>query len=166
MSFMDFLNAEQLQALRAPLRSSETSEILERLNTLFQHDWSLELEVFSVEHPTVRARLKIKHIVRDGLGQADALKDAERQAISNAAQLLGMGTETDVPTVSTDQPSPLPEKPKAHQHIDDMLEKCREAGLSKEALRYIINGYGTTVEESRQIYVSLRELLKKHGHHA
>ena len=164
---MDVLTPEQLQTLRAPLIREESSEVLERLNTLFAHDWSLELDVFDVEHPTVRARIRINHITRDGLGQAETLKEAEKRAILNAAKVLGMGAGEPAAQTSAEPSGPAePAKPKAHQHIDELVERCREAGLSREALQLIKNGYGNSVEESRQIYVGLRELLKKNGHHA
>ena len=163
---MDFLTPEQLQALRAPLTRGDSAEVLERLNRLFQNDWSLELDVFHVEHPTIRARIRIQHINRDGLGQAESLKDAEKQAILNAAKMLGMGTGEVSLAAAPPQESREPEKPKHHQHIDDMMEKCREVGLGREAIKLVSKGYGANLEESRQIYIALRDLLKKHGHHA
>ncbi|GGJ24684.1 hypothetical protein [Deinococcus roseus] len=167
---MDFLTPEQFQNLRAPLTRDDSNEVLERLNTLFEHDWSLELDVFDVEHPTVRARIRIRHITRDGLGQADTLRAAEKQAVLNAARVLGMGTGNpdEAPVVASSEPAPLPEKPKAHQHIDELMQKCGELGLGKEAAKLMLEfkGYGATLDDSRKFYVALRELLKKNGHHA
>ncbi|GEM47629.1 hypothetical protein [Deinococcus cellulosilyticus] len=163
---MDFLTPEQLQTLRAPLIREESSEVLERLNTLFAHDWSLELDVFDVEHPTVRARLRIQHITRDGLGQAESLKEAEKRALLSAARVLGMGTGEATAQASTAPAEPA--KPKAHQHIDELMEKCNQVGLGLEAAKLSMQykGYGETLEDSRKLYVALRELLKKNGHHA
>ena len=49
---------------------------------------------------------------------------------------------------------------KARDHINDLLEQLRALGRGKEATRFVMRGYGETVEESRAIYKEIQAVLK------
>ncbi|MBB6099975.1 hypothetical protein HNR42_003436 [Deinobacterium chartae] len=146
--------------------------------------WAYQLSVISVSPAVVHARLELGGSARDGLGSGLHLEDASRAALSAAAAAFGIGEhelsaphrwapyDPEQPTAaatlapahsSTAQPSPEPVKPKAHQHIDEMMERLKEAGLGLEAAKLSMRygGYGSTLEESRQLYAQLRDLLRE-----
>ena len=65
------------------------------------------------------------------------------------------------------QAPPLdPERGKAQKHIDDMLEKLKasDGNLHVQGLQIMMKkykGYGSSLEESRALYLELKDLLKK-----
>jgi len=67
-----------------------------------------------------------------------------------------------------DPPAPAldPERVKAQKFIDDMLEKLKgsDAALHRQGLQIMMKkykGYGSSLEESRALYLELKDLLKK-----
>jgi|GEM_PF-1396067 len=76
----------------------------------------------------------------------------------------------DLEAVSAHSEPPVPaldpERVKAQKFIDDMLEKLKEsdAALHRQGLQIMMKkykGYGSSLEESRALYLELKDLLKK-----
>ena len=68
----------------------------------------------------------------------------------------------------SEPPAPMldPERVKAQKFIDDMLEKLKgsDAALHRQGLQIMMKkykGYGSSLEESRALYLELKDLLKK-----
>jgi len=53
------------------------------------------------------------------------------------------------------------ERPDGHVVIDRLVERLKAEGLGKQAAQLVVthNGYGSTPEESRELYGKLRSLL-------
>lgn len=157
----------------------QAQALWERLDDVLAFAWSLELAVVSVQPAVVCAHLHCLGAKRSGIGQGLNLEAAEIAAISAAAKAFGIGQdELSLPhrweqaattgaasggtsaaaTASiTDQ-----DKPQAHRHIDDLVEKLRAAGLGLPTAKLMMRGYGETIEENRALYKQLRDLLAQH----
>ena len=76
--------------------------------------------------------------------------------------------DLDAVSTPTEPPAPAldPERVKAQKFIDDMLEKLKgsDAALHRQGLQVMMKkykGYGSSLEESRALYLELKDLLKK-----
>ena len=58
------------------------------------------------------------------------------------------------------EPPRDPQMDKARGHIDDLIAQIRAAGRGKEIAPILMRGYGTTLDESRQIYKELQAVLR------
>jgi len=74
--------------------------------------------------------------------------------------------QTEVQATVQDLPPLDPERGKAQKHIDDMLEKLKasDGNLHVQGLQIMMKkykGYGSSLDESRALYLELKDLLKK-----
>lgn len=149
--------------------------------------WGLEWACDSVQPPVVRARLTLLGVTREGLSGGHSLNDAKWAALADAVRTFGVAPAGEIPWVEYDAEdgpntsdledvTPLPTAPsaaalppepprdpqmeKARNHINDLLEQLRALGRGKEATRFMMRGYGETVEESRALYKEIQAVLK------
>lgn len=149
--------------------------------------WALAWACDSVQPPVVRARLTLLGVSREGLSGGHSLNDAKWAALADAVRTFGVSPAGEIPwveydaedgpnTSDLDEVTPLPTAPaasalppepprdpqmeKARNHINDLLEQLKAAGLGGEAARILMRGYGETVDESRAIYKEMHALLK------
>lgn len=149
--------------------------------------WGLTWACDSVQPPVVRARLTLLGVTREGLSGGHTLGDAKWAALADAARTFGVAPAGEIPwveydaedgpnTSDLDEVTPLPTAPsaaalppepprdpqmeKARDHINDLLDQLRALGRGKEVARFVLRGYGETVEESRAIYKEIQAVLK------
>ncbi len=149
--------------------------------------WSLRWACDSVTPPVVRACLSIGGSAREGLAAGHTLEDAKLAALADALGLWGLvspegqwvdyGPEDGANTADLEAEAaasappprlaPLPPEPprdpqmeKARTHINELIAQIEAAGLGKQVARVVMKGYGSTVEESRQIYKELQAIMQ------
>jgi len=88
--------------------------------------------------------------------------DADSDAREVEFEDLEAGSAHEAPPA----PALDPERVKAQKFIDDMLEKLKgsDAALHRQGLQIMMKkykGYGASLEESRALYLELKDLLKK-----
>ncbi len=89
------------------------------------------------------------------------LEESEYGARGVEFEDLDASTHSEPPAFALD-----PERVKAQKFIDDMLEnlKGHDAALHRQGLQIMMKkykGYGSSLEESRALYLELKDLLKK-----
>ena len=155
--------------------------VIERLEQHFgPYSWQDSYELLLQNPITVKARLSL-HIdglglvSREDVGTGPNFPQALAHAFQRAALKFGLGRELqadarevlaqDQPTPGDTPPGQPPQdeaKPDAHKHIDGLLEQLKAQGMGKEAAKTVMKygGYGRNLDESRQLFVELRNLLK------
>ncbi|MFC4453412.1 single-stranded DNA-binding protein [Deinococcus sonorensis] len=156
------------------------------LDRTLGNEWAVHYRAEHVAPPVVVARLTLSGMEREGLAQGHSLDDARRLALADALRAFGVtpaaseaqwveyDEEEGANVHELDQEAPataapattLPPAPprdpqleRARQHIDDLLEQLREAGLGAQAARVLARrGYGNTLDESREVYKELKGL--------
>ena len=156
--------------------------LVERLEQHFgPYSWQDSYELLVANPITVKARLSLQIdglglVSREDVGSGDSFPEALAHAFQRAALKFGLGRELQAdarwvnPAEAPGQPSeptPLAQpgeeiKPEAHQHIDRLMEQLKAQGTGKEAAKAVMRygGYGKNLDESRQLFVELRNLLK------
>ncbi|WP_261664675.1 single-stranded DNA-binding protein [Deinococcus sp. Marseille-Q6407] len=151
-------------------------------------EWTLHWACDGMQPPVVRARLGAAGLEREGLATGLTLEDARLAALADVARLYGIsvpgeghwvdydpeeGADTTLLEAETEaappapRPSLPPEPPrdpqmeKARGHIDDLIAQLRAAGHGKDIAPILMRGYGSTLEESRQIYKELQAVLRE-----
>ena len=153
--------------------------------------WGLGWGVEASAPYLVRCRLRLLGEDREALATAPALADAQALAAAEAARAWGLmpeapgahwveydpeegpntaeleAPEGPAPSPSAPRPEPEtvldPQLVRARQHIDDLLEGLKAAGLGGQAARVLARrGYGNTLEESREVYRELKTLQSAH----
>ena len=122
----------------------------------------------------VKCRLTVLGVTKEDVGEGESLKAAFSDALKRAAVKFGVGrhlyrmekvwVDYDEKTGRFTPPTGRAEakKPEAHELIDRLLERLKQAGKGKEAARVVTKygGYGRTPEETKRLYGELRALLK------
>lgn len=154
--------------------------LIERLEQHFgPYSWQDSYELLLSNPITVKARLSL-HIdglglvSREDVGTGPSFPEALAHAFQRVALKFGLGRELQAdarwseepagpPTVVTStQPTEEEVKPEAHKHIDSLMEQLKAQGMGKEAAKAVMKygGYGRNLDESRQLFVELRNMLK------
>lgn len=155
--------------------------LIERLEQHFgPYSWQDSYELLLHSPITVKARLSLQVdglglVSREDIGTGPNFPEAMAHAFQRAALKFGLGRELqadaravepeDQPAPGDTSVSPPPQeevKPEAHKHIDALMEQLKAQGMGKEAAKAVMKygGYGKTVDESRQLFVELRNMLK------
>lgn len=147
--------------------------------------WSLGWNCDSAQPYVVRVRLSTEGSYREGLAEGPTLHEARLAALADLARLFGLSAGegqwveydpeegANVAELETARPGPAstsalpPEPPRdpqmenARRHIEELVEKLKESGRGAEAMRYLMKGYGETLDESRAIYKQLKTILDR-----
>ena len=127
-------------------------------------DWQPSASLRSSEVPSSEGPSSATPRATEGLASQNRV-DEERDSSGSEYEL-----EDTVPLevqATVQQAPPLdPERGKAQKHIDDMLEKLKasDGNLHVQGLQIMMKkykGYGSSLEESRALYLELKDLLKK-----
>ena len=127
-------------------------------------DWQPSASLRSSEGPSSENRSSATPRATEGSASQNRV-DEERDSSDSEYEL-----EDTVPLevqATVQQAPPLdPERGKAQKHIDDMLEKLKasDGNLHVQGLQIMMKkykGYGSSLEESRALYLELKDLLKK-----
>ena len=127
-------------------------------------DWQPSASLRSSEGPSSENRSSATPRATEGSASQNRV-DEERDSSGSEYEL-----EDTVPLevqATVQQAPPLdPERGKAQKHIDDMLEKLKasDGNLHVQGLQIMMKkykGYGSSLEESRALYLELKDLLKK-----
>ena len=127
-------------------------------------DWQPSASLRSSEGPSSEGPSSATPRATEGLASQNRV-DEERDSSGSEYEL----EDTVLLEVqATVQQAPLldPERGKAQKHIDDMLEKLKasDGNLHVQGLQIMMKkykGYGSSLEESRALYLELKDLLKK-----
>jgi len=120
--------------------------------------WSCDFTIASVRPAAVSCVLELNGVRRSGVGEGPDLARAALAALLMAARQAG------VRAIAAATPQPVPDqesKPSAHELIDKLVARLREAGRGKEAAALVVKygGYGSDPESTRKLYGELRSLL-------
>jgi hypothetical protein len=154
--------------------------LIERLEQHFgPYSWQDSYELLLQSPFTVKARLSLQIdglglVSREDVGSGESFPEALAHAFQRAALKFGLGRELQADAQEADGANMLPSaaqppqqleeaKPEAHKHIDALMEQLKAQGLGKEAAKAVMKygGYGKSVDQSRQLFVELRAMLKE-----
>jgi hypothetical protein len=154
--------------------------LIERIEQHFgPYSWQDSYELLMQTPITVKARLSLHidglgMVSREDVGTGESFPEALAHAFQRAALKFGLGRElqegaqegveaSEPPSTTFQAPQEAEEvKPDAHKHIDALMEQLKAQGMGKEAAKAVMRygGYGKNLDESRQLFVELRNLLK------
>ena len=129
-------------------------------------DWQPSASLRSSEGPSSEGPLSATPPPRATEESASQNRVDEEQDSSASEYELEDTVPLEVQATVQQAPPLDPERGKAQKHIDDMLEKLKasDGNLHVQGLQIMMKkykGYGSSLEESRALYLELKDLLKK-----
>ena len=129
-------------------------------------DWQPSASLRSSEGPSSEGPLSATPPPRATEGSASQNRVDEERDSSGSEYELEDTVPLEVQATVQQAPPLDPERGKAQKHIDDMLEKLKasDGNLHVQGLQIMMKkykGYGSSLEESRALYLELKDLLKK-----
>lgn len=129
-------------------------------------DWQPSASLRSSEGPSSEGPLSATPPPRATEESASQNRVDEERDSSGSEYELEDTVPLEVQATVQQAPPLDPERGKAQKHIDDMLEKLKasDGNLHVQGLQIMMKkykGYGSSLEESRALYLELKDLLKK-----